>query len=180
MWDKPEELHIVDDEAVFMGKAHFFDNLSSLAETNLEGLTVTGTGSVQQVFEKAVVIDNPPLSSEVNVDIKNGSLIYYSSNASDTWTWNLRGDASTPLNSLLPIGKSITLTMLCAMGTTAQLLNAPADGGIKIDNTAQNVKWINGSAPSAGFASAINGYTFVIIKTAENTYTILASLTQFA
>ena len=43
-----------------------------------------------------------------------------------------------------------------------------------IDGTSVTPKWSGGTAPSAGNASAIDAYSFTIIKTAANTYTVLA------
>ena len=55
-------------------------------------------------------------------------------------------------------------------------------GTITIDGTATGVTtyWQGGTAPSKGYASGIDAYTYTIIKTASTpTYTILASQTQF-
>jgi hypothetical protein len=41
-------------------------------------------------------------------------------------------------------------------------------------------KWSGGTAPTEGNTSAIDIYTFTIIKTASATFTVLASQTKFA
>ncbi len=182
MWDKPEDLNIVDDESVFMGKANFFEDIVGFSEANLEGLTVTGTGSVQQVLEKAVLVTEP-LTGESTIDLKKGSLIFYTTDATGSFTFNLRGDAATSIDSLLKPGKSITITMLCTMGGSAQVL--PGTNGLKIDGVGQTIKWLNNTTPSAGTANAINVYTFVIIRNASSTdvssrYTVLGSFVYFS
>jgi hypothetical protein len=60
-------------------------------------------------------------------------------------------------------------------GTTAYYPTA-----FQVDGTAVTPKWVNGTAPSAGNASSIDVYTYNIIKTAANTYTVLASQSRFA
>jgi len=60
-------------------------------------------------------------------------------------------------------------------GTTAYYPTA-----FQVDGTAVTPKWANGTAPAAGNASSIDVYTYNIIKTAANTYTVLASQSRFA
>ena len=60
-------------------------------------------------------------------------------------------------------------------GSTAYYLNA-----YQIDGSSVTPKWQGGSAPTAGNASSIDSYSFTIIKTADATFTVLASQTQFA
>ncbi len=52
--------------------------------------------------------------------------------------------------------------------------------GMQIDGTSVTPKWAGGTAPTAGNASSIDVYTFVVIKTASATFTVLASQTKFA
>jgi hypothetical protein len=60
-------------------------------------------------------------------------------------------------------------------GSTAYYLNA-----YQVDGSAVTPKWSGGSAPTEGNASGIDVYTFTIIKTANATFTVLASQTQYA
>jgi hypothetical protein len=77
----------------------------------------------------------------------------------------------------LAIGQSITIAILTTQGSTAYYNNATP----QIDGTSTGVtiKWQGGTAPTAGNANEIDVYTFVIIKTAASTYTVLASQTKF-
>jgi hypothetical protein len=56
------------------------------------------------------------------------------------------------------------------------------NSAITVDGTGTGVttKWQGGTAPTSGNASSIDSYTYVIIKTASATYTVLASQTKFA
>jgi hypothetical protein len=50
----------------------------------------------------------------------------------------------------------------------------------QIDGNAVTPKWSGGTAPTGGNASAIDIYTFTIIKTGSATFTVLAAQTKFA
>jgi hypothetical protein len=49
-----------------------------------------------------------------------------------------------------------------------------------VDGSAVTPKWQGGTAPTAGNASSIDVYTYVIVKTASATFTVFASVTKFA
>jgi hypothetical protein len=81
----------------------------------------------------------------------------------------------TNVNSSLAVGESLTAAVLITQGTTAYYLDA-----FQIDGVTVTPKWSGGSAPTEGNASGIDTYSFTIIKTADATFTVMASLTQFA
>jgi len=90
-------------------------------------------------------------------------------------TVNVRGDASTTLEDLLAVNESVTVVFLFTNGATAYINNI-----FQIDNQSRTVKWNGGAAPTAGTANAIDVYSYTIIKTAANTYTVLGSFSSFA
>ena len=136
-------------------------------------LSATGTTSVYEMVEKAA-ISAVGLSGTVNFNALDGSVVYVTANATGNWTLNLRGDGSTTLNSMLSVGDSFTFAVMATQGATAYYQSA-----MQIDGTSVTPKWV-GAAPGAGNASAIDVYTFTVIKTAASTYTVLASRTKFA
>ena len=79
------------------------------------------------------------------------------------------------VNANLAIGQSLSVAVLLTNGSTAYYLNV-----YQVDGSAVTPKWQGGTAPSAGNASGIDSYNFTIIKTADATFTVLASQTQFA
>jgi hypothetical protein len=111
----------------------------------------------------------------INYDVTTQSVLYYTSNASANWTVNFRGSSGTSLNTLMQTGESISVTFLVTQGSTAYYNSA-----LTIDGTSVTPKWQGGTAPTSGNASSIDSYTFVIIKTASATYTVLAAQTKFA
>lgn len=97
-------------------------------------------------------------------------VLYYTTNATANFTLNFRGDGTTTLSSLMAVGDSISAVFMNTNGATAYYPSA-----FQIDGTAVTPKWSGGTAPSAGNASAIDAYSFTIIKTAATpTYTVLA------
>jgi hypothetical protein len=137
-------------------------------------VTLATTGIVQQLFEN-INLSSTQLTGTINLDILTGSLFYYTANATGNWTFNIRGNSSTTLNSILPIGKSATVTILSTQGGSATYANA-----FNIDGAAVSPKWVGGTAPSSGYANSINTYTLSILKTADATYTVIASLSKFS
>ena len=106
------------------------------------------------------------------------SVLYYTSNASANWTINLTG-ASTPvtLDTLMATGESLTVVHMVTNGSTAYYNNV-----VQVDGTATGVtvKWLDGLTPSSGNVSAIDAYTYTIVKTGSATFTVFASKSLFA
>jgi hypothetical protein len=111
----------------------------------------------------------------INYDITTQSVLYYTSNASANWTVNFRASSGTSLNTLMSTGQSMTVAFLVTQGSTAYYNSA-----VQVDGTTSGVttRWLGG-APTAGNASGIDSYRYLIIKTGSATFTVLASNTQF-
>ena len=137
--------------------------LNSAVQLNLinakEKVTVSGVGS----------------GGTAIINLITQSILYNNSNASSNFVVNIRGDGSTTLNSLLSNGESITCCLLNTNGATAYYATQ-----IQVDGTTSGVttKWQT-AVPSSGNASAIDVYSFTVIKTASSTFTVLASQTRF-
>lgn len=104
-----------------------------------------------------------------------GAVWYYTTSASGNFTINVRTSNVVALNTTLAVGESVTVVFLNTNGATAYYAS-----GFQIDGTSVTPKWQGGTAPTAGNASSIDAYTFVIIKTAAATFTVLASVVKFA
>jgi hypothetical protein len=111
----------------------------------------------------------------VHLNISTASVHIYTSNSTANYTLNIRGNSSTTLNSLMEIGESITVTFEHPNGSTPYYATA-----YTIDGNAVTPKWLGGTAPTAGNASATDVYMIQIRKTASATFTCLASQSKFA
>ena len=110
----------------------------------------------------------------INFDANTQGTLYYTTNASANFTLNVRGDSGTTLNTVMSTGDSLTVVFLNTNGATPYYASA-----FTIDGGAITPKW-QGTAPSAGNASAIDAYTYAIFKTGSAAYTVFASQTKFA
>ena len=124
---------------------------------------------------EAATVTSSPATGTINYDAITQSVLYSTANATGNWVLNVRGNGSTTLDSLLATGQSLALTYVTTQSATAYYTT-----GLTIDGSSVTVKWQGGTAPSSGNASALDVYTYVIIKTASATYTVLGSQTKFA
>ena len=133
-----------------------------------DGVTVDGTLDIEEVFEK--VSTNTTTSGTYSEAVTGGGVYYLTNNQTANRTINFTG-----VNSALATGQSVTVSVLATQGSTAYYFNA-----YQVDSSAVTPKWSGGSAPTEGNASGIDVYTFTIIKTANATFTVLASQSQYA
>ena len=142
---------------------------------NASGLGWTQTLDLKSPREIST-ISATAATGTINFDIATQGVLYYTTNASANFTLNFRGNSTTTLNSIMAIGDSQSAVFLNTNGATAYYANA-----FQIDGTSVTPKWSGGTAPSAGNASAIDAWTFTIIKTGSAAYTVLAGgATKFA
>jgi hypothetical protein len=136
-------------------------------------LTVTNT-TVTEMRETATV-SATAATGTVDYDALAQVVLYYTTDASGNFTVNFRGNSGTSLDSVMSTGESLSATFLVTNGATAYYNSA-----VQVDGSSVTPKWQGGSAPTAGNASSIDSYTYVIIKTGSAAFTVLASVTQFA
>lgn len=124
-------------------------------------------------FQEDVNVVASAATGTINFDVSTASVWYYTSNATANHTLNFRYSSGTSLNSAMATGDSLTVVWLNTNGSTAYYPNV-----IQIDGSAVTPKVP--AAISAGNASAIDAYSFTIIKTASATFTVLETQTKFA
>lgn len=146
------------------------------ATQTFTGTTSTTSIKTSNIDELASIVAGAPASTQVFY-INTGAVQYYTSNAANNWTVNFAMSTGVALNTAMAVGDSISCTMLTTQGSTAYYNSA-----VQVDGTTSGVttKWQGGTAPTSGNASSIDCYTYVIVKTASATYTVLASVTKFA
>lgn len=124
-------------------------------------------------LETSYITSTAPAST-MNIYVStNGTSILITSNAANNWVFNVQTAPGAFLNSLLN-NTEITIAVRVKQGTTPYFCT-----GINVDGASQTVNWQGGTAPSFGYASGYDIYTINIVKTATNTYSVFAALTQF-
>ena len=141
--------------------------------TTNKGLDVGGTLQIDEVIETATI--NSTTSGNLVIDMVDQAVVFCNVNQTANRTVNFQGDSSVNVDDMLAVGQSMSVAVLMAQGSSAYYLNA-----YQVDGNAVTPKWQGGTAPTAGNASGIDVYTFTIIKTASATFTVLASVAQFA
>ena len=174
------ELNILDGVTATATELNYVDGVTSAIQTQLDAkaplasptfttkATVDGTLDIEEVYEKVTV--QTSTTGTITFDTTAQAVELYTANQTANRTINFSN-----VNSNLAVGQSITAAILMTQGSTAYYLNA-----YQVDGSSVTPKWSGGSAPSAGNASGIDAYSFTIIKTADATFTVLASQTQFA
>lgn len=142
---------------------------------NLGGNVTLGSyGSIKALMETVTVVASAPAAT-TNFDVITQSVLYHTASSTANFTLNLRGSSSATLNSVMAVGQSLSVAMLVTNGTTAYYPNV-----IQIDGVTITPKWPSGTVVNAGTVSSIDSYSITVIKTAANTYTVLASRGKFA
>ena len=183
----------VQTTSTFTGAATF-DSTSSFTGAASFGSASFGGGStfngstefkntidIQQVIEtaniSAIEIGGDGTSvGNTTFDILEGAVKYHTANVANNWTLNVRGNSTVMLDSVMSTGNTLSLSYIASQNAT----NTFYQTNMEIDGNAVTPKWQGGSAPTAGNADSLDVYSFTIIKTAANTYTVLGSQTQFA
>jgi len=148
----------------------------TLSNKTLTSPTVTGgtlTDAVIKGLEEDVNVVASAATGTINFDVSTASIWYYTTNSTANHTLNFRYSSGTSLNTAMATGDAITLVWLNTNGATAYYPNV-----IQIDGSTVTPKVP--AAIAAGNASAIDAYSFTIIKTASATFTVLETQTKFA
>jgi len=152
---------------------------TNTAQTFTATQTFSGTSSATAIVlndvAEVTTVSATAATGTIAYDVTTQAVLYYTSNASANWTVNFRGSSGTSLNTLMSTGQSMTVAFLVTQGSTAYYNSA-----VQVDGTGTGVttRWFGG-APTAGNASGIDSYRYLIIKTGSATFTVLASNTQF-
>lgn len=161
------EVHYFNNNVSFFEPVDVFD-----AAKFSGGLDIQSTANVEGIFEKVCVYGEAGYQ-EIKIDLEKGTLHNYTAESTGNFTFNIEGLTSVAKE------KSVVVTVLINMGSSAYVMSNPTTTGFKIDGNDVVVKWINSTPPSSGFTNAVNAYTFAIIKNAAADFTVLGTLSSF-
>jgi hypothetical protein len=145
----------------------------------LSDTPTSGTNTLAATFQnigETVTVSASAATGALNYDVLTQSVLYYTSNATATFTLNFRGNGSTSLNTVLATGQSVTVVFMVTQGASGVSYYQTA---MTVDGTSVTPKWQGSIAPTAGYASGIDVYTYTIIKTGSAAFTVLATLSPF-
>ena len=179
----PSTLNTLNELAAALGDdANFSTTVTNsiAAKLPLAGGTLTGDVtfgeaiSIERVKEK-VSISTTAVTGAQEFNAKDQTIVFHNADATGNYTINVRGDSSTTLNSLMDIGQVLTGVFITKYGSTAYYPTA-----VTVDGSAPSlIRWVGGAPSSAGTASSVCATTFSVIKTADATFTVLASQTEY-
>jgi len=145
-----------------------------LGETFAGNLTVSGniTGSLGYMLERTnlVPFSAPPVT---NVDILTCPILYYTANATTNIIANLRGNATTTLNSIVGNGQSVTFSIFLPQETAYYVTE------VRVDNVTQPIAWQGFIPVAEGNANSIDLYTFTAVKGANFNWRVFGSQTSY-
>jgi hypothetical protein len=141
-------------------------------------LTISGTTVLQQSTEKFTVSAATINSTATNVDVLDGAVYYYTGTITTGFKFNIRGNGSTTLASLLTTdANAITVVLMIENVSTAK--SFAASSYLTIDtNATVAIKWFGGSKPDGNIGTDV--YTLTIYKTGASAFTVFASQSKFA
>jgi hypothetical protein len=164
---------VVSIEGVNVVTTSSTDTLTNKTLTSPVINTATFKDGVVRGLEEDINVVASAATGTINFDVDTASIWYYTTNATANHTLNFRYSSGVSLDTALATGDSITLVWLNTNGATAYYPNV-----IQIDGNAVTPKVP--AAITGGNASAIDAYSFTIIKTASATFTVLETQTKFA
>jgi hypothetical protein len=166
-------LIVTTANASTVNSATLIGSTANLSTVNTSSLIILGTTTLEEVLEKSNITATA-MGANVNFDVLDSAVVYYTTNATANSTLNIRGNASVNLNSVMAANQAMTIAFATTTGATAFRV-----ANLQIDGTSVTPKWSGGSAPTAT-ANSVEVYSFTVFKTASATYTVLGSKTSFA
>lgn len=136
-------------------------------------LSITSTLQIQQALEK-VNVNATPATGTVNFDVLDQAIILKTANATANYTLNFRGNSTQTLNNVVSNNQSLTLTFINTNGNVAYIAN-----NISIDSANVVPIYPTNLDITQGTPNGKDVYTFNIIKTNSNTYTVFGSKVGF-
>ena len=137
----------------------------------VSGITTVTNFDTQGTLVEAFKTHTTAWNSAGNLNLSEGNLHYNSTNLGGTGAFlNLISTAG--INTDLATGQALNVTAITSVNATTAFVNA-----LKIDGkgTGITTSWVGGSVPTAGGGSGVDTYSFNILKTASETYIVVAN-----
>ena len=126
------------------------------------------------ILAERVKIDSDSLNSDKFIRLQDG-MVHYRSSAVGAASVKPDIVSTTGINTDLAIGDSIAVTIITVAGNTAHFVSSVAIDG---KTSGISTYWVGGTTPADGGGSNVDIYSFNILKTASETYTVVANQTK--
>ena len=123
------------------------------------------------ILVERVKIDSDSINSDKFIRLQDG-MVHYRSSAVGAASVKPDIVSNTGINTDLAIGDTIAVTLMTVAGNTSHFVSSVAIDG---KHTGITTHWVGGSTPTAGGGSGVDTYSFNILKTASETYTVIAN-----
>ena len=125
------------------------------------------------LLSERVKIDSDSINADKFIRLQDG-MVHYRSAA--VGAAGVKPDivSTTGINTDMGIGDTIAVTLITVAGNTSHYVSSVAIDG---RTTGISTYWTGGSTPEAGGGSNVDIYAFNILKTADNTFTVIANQT---
>ena len=150
--------------------------------TNVDSVgivTTRGGLTTQKMLKEEFNTTAGKLSANLNIDLSNGMVHLFTTQETATSVPNIRYSASESLNSRMAVGETVSVTIITTADAGGYSTGITIDGNANGQNSyTLSTNWTGGTAPAAGGASGVDIYAYGIMKTADKTFTIIASQTK--
>ena len=145
------------------------NSTSPRAKFDVRGSVTVGGGQLAEKFATSGTAFN----SATSIDLDDGMVHYRSANLGAA---SVKPDiiSSVGINTALKIGEALAVTIITAVNSTSNFVSSVAIDG---RTTGISTYWTGGAIPTAGGGSNVDIYAFNILKTADNTFTVIANQT---
>ena len=126
------------------------------------------------LLSERIKIDSDSINSDKFIRLQDG-MVHYRSSAVGAASVKPDIVSTTGINTDLGIGDAIAVTLITAAGNTSHFVSSVAIDG---RTTGITTYWTGGSVPTEGGGSNVDIYTFNVLKTADNTFTVVANQTK--
>lgn len=124
---------------------------------------------------ETVSSNSTAILGNVDIELHMGAVHYFTANAAGNFNFNIKWNSSNTLNSVMAVDKSLSVGIITTQGSPAYYSNS-----IIIDSVERSVDWPYGFAPTSGTTNSKEIYSYTIIKTGNDAFTVFGSTSSFS
>ena len=166
-----------NDDATDMPGRLLFATTADGDHNATERLRIDSVGTIH--FKNGLMIENGEVTATAatgtqNFDLVNGMVLYRTGASTGTWKPNFRVNGSVSVNSKMGTGDVISPTLIVAKGATSHYATT-----IQIDGSDVTPEFLGGAPSDGGGSGTFDIYSYTIIKTANATFKVFASVSNY-